>query len=162
MASYLTVVVSRSGDGGFGLGCGFKRGEPRISRRARMGCCARRGDGEGVGVRAVQGGKGGVGPLLANGRRLGRWIGRSTGGEGDLGVCHSRPKRFRNLKDIDITSANIDWVGSLKNPNNKKIDGTEAKRWILDFTGALGESWLRLRMKVSVGTDIESHEIHFG
>jgi hypothetical protein len=71
---------------------------------------------------------------------LGRWIGRSTGGEGDLGVCDSHPKSFRNLDDIDITSANIDWVGSLKNPNNKKIDGTEAKRWSLDFTRASGAS----------------------
>ena len=110
-----------------------------------------------MGVRAVQGGKGGVGPLLANGRRLGRWIGRSTGGEGDPGVCHSPPKRFRNLKDIDITSANIDWVGSLKNPNNKKINGAEAKCWNLDFTRASGAPWQTSRMKISVGTYIESH-----
>jgi hypothetical protein len=140
-----------------GWGAVFERGEPRISRRERRGCCAGRDDGEGVGVRADQGGKGGVGPLFANGRRLGRWIGRSTGGEGDLGVCDSHPKSFRNLDDIDITSANIDWVGSLKNPNNKKIDGTEAKRWSLDFTRASGASWQTSRMKISLGTDIESH-----
>jgi hypothetical protein len=63
------------------------------------------------------------------------------GGEGDLGVCRSRPKRFRNLNDIDITSAPVDWAGSLKNPNNKKINKTEVKRWSLDFTGASGSSW---------------------
>jgi hypothetical protein len=66
------------------------------------------------------------------------------------------PKRFRDVDDIDITSPPIDRAGSLKNPNNKKIKRTEAKRWSLDFTGASGSSWLRLRMKISVGTDIES------
>ena len=28
-------------------------------------------------------------------------------------------KRFRDINDIDITSAPIDWAGSLKNPNEK-------------------------------------------
>jgi hypothetical protein len=88
---------------------------------------------------------------------VGRWIGRSTGGERDLGVCRSPPKRFRHLDDIDITSPHIDWAGSLKNLNNKKINGTEAKCWSLDFTGASGASWLPLRMKISLGIDIEPH-----
>jgi hypothetical protein len=72
--------------------------------------------------------------------RVGRWIGRSTGGESDLGGCHSHPKNFRNLNDIDIAAPNIDWVGNLKNPNNKKIKKNEVMCWSLDFTSASGES----------------------
>jgi hypothetical protein len=72
-------------------------------------------------------------------------------------MCRSPPKRFRNLDDIDITSPHIDWVGSLKNPNNKKINRAEAKCWNLDFTGGSGAPWQTSRMKISVGTDIESY-----
>jgi hypothetical protein len=60
--------------------------------------------------------------------------------DGDLGGCRSPPKRFKNLHDIDITSAPIDWAGSLKNPNNKKFNRTESKCWSLDFAGASGET----------------------
>jgi hypothetical protein len=52
---------------------------------------------------------------------VGRWIGRSTGGERDLGVCYSHPEKFRNVNDIDIALPSIDWVGNLRNRNNKKI-----------------------------------------
>ena len=50
-----------------------------------------------------------------------------------------------------------DWVGSLKNPNNKKIKKPEVMCWSLDFTWASGELWVRLMMNISLGTDIKPH-----
>ena len=83
--------------------------------------------------------------------------GEMDGVEGDFGLGEAPPKRFRNLNDIDIAPPPIDWVGGLKNPDNKKIKKCEVMCWSLDFTWASGESWPRLRMKISLGTDIKSH-----
>ena len=44
---------------------------------------------------------------------------------GDFGGRDSRSKRFSELNDIDITLLNIDWVGSLGDPNDKKINHPE-------------------------------------
>jgi hypothetical protein len=79
---------------------------------------------------------------------------------GDCGGRDPRPRRFSDLKDIDITPAAIDWVGNLKHQNYKKIKVSESKCWSLDFTGASGESWLPMRMKISRDIDIAVHELH--
>jgi hypothetical protein len=76
---------------------------------------------------------------------------------GGSGGRESRVERFGDLNDIDITHWNIDWAGDLKIQNDKKINWPELMCWSLDFTWASGESCLRLRMKISVGTDIKSH-----
>jgi hypothetical protein len=61
------------------------------------------------------------------------------------------------LQDIDLMAPPIDWVGSLRNRNDKKSKKPEAACWSLDFDWASGESCVRLRMKISLGTDIKSH-----
>ncbi len=61
------------------------------------------------------------------------------------------------LQDIDLMAPPIDWVGSLRNPNDKKSKRVEVTCWNLDFTWASGESWVRLRMRVSLGTDIKPY-----
>jgi hypothetical protein len=73
---------------------------------------------------------------------------------GDFGGRDSRSKRFSDLNDIDITLLNIDWFGSLGDPNGKKINHPEATCWSLDFTGAPGETWVPIRMRISPDIDI--------
>jgi hypothetical protein len=73
---------------------------------------------------------------------------------GDFGGRDSRSKRFSDLNDIDITLLNIDWVGSLGDPNSKKINNPEVRCWSLDFTRASGEAWVLIRMKISGDIDI--------
>jgi len=52
-----------------------------------------------------------------------------------LGCALHRLKKFRDLNDIDIALPHIDWVGNLRNRNNKKIKQSELMCWSLDFTG---------------------------
>ncbi len=44
---------------------------------------------------------------------------------GDFGGRNSRSKSFSDVNDIDITLLNIDWAGSLGEPNHKKINHPE-------------------------------------
>jgi hypothetical protein len=73
---------------------------------------------------------------------------------GDFGGRDSRSERFGDLNDIDIRLLNIDWIGSLGDPNDKKINHPEVTCWSLDFTGASGEAWVPIRMKISGDIDI--------
>ena len=57
------------------------------------------------------------------------------GAKAILGCAIRTLKRFRYLHDIDIEPPPIDWIGNLKNPNNKKIKQSEVMCWSLDFTG---------------------------
>lgn len=72
-----------------------------------------------------------------------------------------RPRGFSGRNVLDLTLWPIDWAGSLKRKNRKDINGTEFKCWSLDFTGASGEIWLPMRMKISAEIDIAVHELHF-
>jgi hypothetical protein len=73
---------------------------------------------------------------------------------GDFGGRDSRSERFGDLNDIDITLLNIDWIGILGDPNSKMINNPEVRCWSLDFTGASGEVWVLIRMKISGDSDI--------
>jgi hypothetical protein len=105
-------------------------------------------------------GKGRDGAFFCEPTTIGEGDRGIDGVDGDFGGRDSRSERFSDLDDIDITPAPIDWAGDLKNQNNKKINGTEFKCCSLDFTGASGESWLPMRMKISRDIDIAVHELH--
>ncbi len=79
---------------------------------------------------------------------------------GDFGGRDSRSERFSDLNDIDITLLNIDWVGSLRNPNDKKINNPEVTCRSLDITGASGEAWVPIRMKISGDIDSAGYQLH--
>lgn len=49
----------------------------------------------------------------------------STGVVAGPGGVESRPERFSELNDIDITNWHIDWVGDPKNPNIRNINESE-------------------------------------
>ena len=102
------------------------------------------------GPRWVCGGNGGcfgVGEVWGVDWDIGRFV-------GDFGGYDSRSERFGDLNDIDITLLNIDWIGSLGDPNDKKINHPEVTCWSLDFTGASGEAWVPIRMRISGDIDI--------
>jgi hypothetical protein len=73
---------------------------------------------------------------------------------GDFGGRDSRSERFGDLNDIDITLLNIEWIGSLGDPNKKKINHPEVTCWGLDFAGASGEAWVPIRMRILSDIDI--------
>jgi hypothetical protein len=75
-----------------------------------------------------------------------RWIRR-------LGGRESRPERFGEPEDLDLTPWPIEGVGIWKDQNRKNFNRPEFKCWSLDFTGASGEIWLPKRMRIS--RDIE-------
>jgi len=92
-----------------------------------------------MGVRAM-GGEVGVGEVWEVDWDITRVV-------GDFGGRDSRSKCFGDLNDIDITLLNIEWVGSLGDPNHKKLNHPEVRCWSLDFTGASGEAWVLIWMK---------------
>jgi hypothetical protein len=94
-----------------------------------------------------------IGGQEENEEGLGVWGWDRAGGLGDWGGRESRPKRFGELEDLDLTSWPIEGAGIRKDQNRKNINGTEFKCWSLDFTGASGEIWLPKRMRIS--RDIE-------
>ena len=51
-------------------------------------------------------------------------------------------------------------MGDLKNQNHERIKEFAIKCWGLDLTGASGEFWLPMRMKISRDIDIAVHELH--
>jgi hypothetical protein len=77
---------------------------------------------------------------------------------GDWGGHDSRPRGFSERNDLDLALGPFDWVGDLKNENHKRIKEFEIKCWGLDLTGASGEFWLPMRMKISRDIDIAVRE----
>ncbi len=73
---------------------------------------------------------------------------------GDFGGRDSRSERFGDLNDIDIMLLNIDWIGSLGDPNDKTINHPEVTCWSLDFTGVSREAWVPNRVQISGDIDI--------
>jgi hypothetical protein len=102
----------------------------------------------------------GWGLCLANGRRFGEGEWDPAGVVGDFGGRDPRPRGFSERNDLDLALGPIDWVGDLKNQNRERIKEFEIKCWGLDFTGASGEFWLPMRMKISRDIDIAVHERH--
>ena len=80
-----------------------------------------------------------------------RWIRR-------LGGRESRPERFSELEDIDLTPWPIEGAGIRKDQNRKNVNWPEFKCWSLDFTGASGEIWLPKRMRISRDIEIAAKD----
>jgi hypothetical protein len=97
------------------------------------------------------------GEVLCEPSAIGEVDGEMDGVEGDFGLGEAPSKRFGDLNDIDIAPPHIDWVGSLKNLNNKKIKKPEVMCWNLDFTGVERHFEVDYECENIAFGDIESH-----